>query len=371
MARKPEPESRAVRARRFFRLGLVSGGGTYTVKPGESYFSIAGNVCGNQRFFEQLQQYNPNLKNLRPGMVIRLPRFRTDVEPTVSFRAAAEAGLEIPEDIAESIGYTNPVLDEAGRIVTPGGTQTGVTLPETSAPGAYNVQAIQSLAPSQQPAGYGRFGGPGRRADQPRNELLETIGRQFKPIGQALQTAGGALGGALENVNVALGGTPGRLASPSGQAQISPSRPAYPPPAAPTGTALTGRPSPPPDFAEEFVGLFRNVGTALSNAPKYISQGSLDIIGDPQLRDTLLGMGYEALPAGGLVLSDTAQAILFGETSGGGTAFGTGSYPELGSYSKRIQQMPAPRGQTGYLSNGGMNYRSGGSVAINWRISFG
>src|SRR3990167_1462869 len=111
MARKPEPESRAVRARRLAKQGLVSGGGTYTVKPGESYFSIAGDIYGNQRFFEQLQLYNPNIRNLRAGMQIRLPRFRTDVEPTVSFRAAAEAGLEVPSDIATQAGIpTTPTL---------------------------------------------------------------------------------------------------------------------------------------------------------------------------------------------------------------------------------------------------------------------
>src|SRR3990167_1251683 len=55
--------------------GNVAGGGRYIVQPGDSYFSIAGNVYGDQRYFEQLQLYNPYIKNLKPGMAIRLPRF--------------------------------------------------------------------------------------------------------------------------------------------------------------------------------------------------------------------------------------------------------------------------------------------------------
>lgn len=46
---------------------------TYTVKPGESFYSIAQKVLGSQRFAGMLIEANPNIVSLRPGMEIDLP----------------------------------------------------------------------------------------------------------------------------------------------------------------------------------------------------------------------------------------------------------------------------------------------------------
>lgn len=46
---------------------------TYTVQPGDSWTRIAGNVYGDQRMFQLLQEANADISMLHPGMVINLP----------------------------------------------------------------------------------------------------------------------------------------------------------------------------------------------------------------------------------------------------------------------------------------------------------
>lgn len=49
-------------------------GRSYTVQPGDSYFSIAQEQLGDERWAKNLVQANPKLTHLRPGMVIVIPK---------------------------------------------------------------------------------------------------------------------------------------------------------------------------------------------------------------------------------------------------------------------------------------------------------
>ena len=77
----------------------------YTVKGGDSYFSIAGKVLGNQRFFEQILKANGGV-DLHPGMVIKIPSVDTEKEPVVSFDAVAFTSLQNQQ--LSLAGSTNP-----------------------------------------------------------------------------------------------------------------------------------------------------------------------------------------------------------------------------------------------------------------------
>lgn len=59
--------------------------GSYTVKPGESWASIAGSIYGNQRWLVELAQKNGGINRvLHPGDVIDAPDFDTNTQPVIT-----------------------------------------------------------------------------------------------------------------------------------------------------------------------------------------------------------------------------------------------------------------------------------------------
>ena len=70
---------------------------TYTVKPGDSWFRIAGNVYGDQRMAGALQAANSNISVIKTGQTLRLPDKQDD--PYVS-----EATVSGDYDITDALG---------------------------------------------------------------------------------------------------------------------------------------------------------------------------------------------------------------------------------------------------------------------------
>lgn len=113
---------------------------TYTVKTGDSWEKIAGEVYGNQRMFLELAKANRGIYVLRPGQVLDLPPAYES--PFVSNEAAMARGMAPATAFNEkgelkagwtktaTGGYTN-----YGALTTPslGGT-TGLNLPTLPPP---------------------------------------------------------------------------------------------------------------------------------------------------------------------------------------------------------------------------------------------
>lgn len=142
-----------------------AGGGkgkTYVVQPGDSFFSIAGKVYGDQAFAEQLAAANGgDLGGLQPGDTVTLPNFDTSTRPKVSLDfmvegARAEARLAAADTTGQFRGGFTPEkigeLEQQILALPPGANQsrlleglsglggTGVT---PGAPGSGLVSAEQ------------------------------------------------------------------------------------------------------------------------------------------------------------------------------------------------------------------------------------
>lgn len=144
----------------------------YTVRPGESWASIAGDQYGNQRWLQELANANGGLgRMLHPGDVIDLPDFNTNETPYVSpdwqQQAAAAWGPSGPPTWGPAPAPLPPDVARGQALVS-----ALVNAPAPAPPGrGGNRRAfgyyLTSPAPSvpQPPA----FSGPGYTAPQPAN----------------------------------------------------------------------------------------------------------------------------------------------------------------------------------------------------------
>ena len=337
--------------------GLLSGGGVYTVQAGDSYFSIAGDVYGDQAFFEQLQLYNPNVRALRPGMKIKLPRLNNSARPTVSYAAAANAGIAIPESLAAEVGYVNP----AGGNVPAIGAPPGVG---GSAPNYSPTQATQGLgqvkpySPTQatqgigQPVAYtGLEGfGTGLQSIQPTTPPAYTPTRTTQGLGAQ---PGQALSSPqyVQPVNVPNQTAP----KPQSQATVSPQQAEA---ARLTLQALSGQ-----GFAQ---GL-----------PNEISYGVVAQF-EPDVLPVLAELGYVENSSGtGVVLTSIADAVSstnYQQESTSGYFLDGANYAALGAYAARLPQVSMGRGGQGigtiYEDNGYDSFGYAISGLYNWRNSW-
>lgn len=99
---------------------------TYTVKKGDSYASIAGDVYGNQRWMQGLAQANGG-RPLTPGMVINLPNFDTAQSPLVTeeFMQSAADMQSVYDAYNQNVAFPNspyqsglitPTIEEQAKI---------------------------------------------------------------------------------------------------------------------------------------------------------------------------------------------------------------------------------------------------------------
>lgn len=336
-------------------------GGRYTVQSGDSWFSIAGEKFGNQRFFEQLQLWNPYIQDLRPGMVIRIPRLDTSREPLVSYRAATEAGLDT------SAAFSNLPSGATGT-----GTPTPYLAPVAPSPGAPTPPAVSTndfdlkrilagnLAP--QPLGM------------PRVNYNPNTARQ---AAKSDQFAGREIGAPIRDVPAVGFSAINRDVS----AIAAQYKPPYVSP--PRGPGYSNQPQVfTPQQAEAarltLEAAFGGTPATVEGLkytpqfPPFISNQVIQTIGDPNITAILQGVGYQQV-VGGYELSKEAQAILGVGSSGtySGESF------DLGPYSERMREVRVSRGQRAsggvsrYLDNGASNFYGGAGGVINWRIGFG
>ncbi|HLL88646.1 MAG TPA: LysM domain-containing protein, partial [Tepidisphaeraceae bacterium] len=106
------------------RAAPAAAGRTYTVKDGESYWTIAASQYGSGSYVGHLQRANPLVepKRLRPGMVINLPD-PSDVKP------------DSAKNVARTVAMASAAqASSSATVVTPGGSK-----------GEYKVQNNDTL----------------------------------------------------------------------------------------------------------------------------------------------------------------------------------------------------------------------------------
>lgn len=149
-------------------------GSRYTVRAGDSWFKIAGQVYGDQRYAEQLAMANGDVDVLQPGMLLRLPRPRAN--PTISPYAAQQWGM-------------SPTGIPGGQ--APGaapGAAAPAAVPPMSAATAANVQAAARAR--------GREGGLlGDRLPAPAPGTYTPPGQAPTQTGPLAKPKGGVYGG--------------------------------------------------------------------------------------------------------------------------------------------------------------------------------
>lgn len=109
---------------------------SYTVRPGESWASIAGTVFGDQRWFEELERANPGVDLLHPGMTINLP----DVsgEPVITVAPSAQGYNPFSTGVA-------PGGRRAGRDTGRGGAPLPLSLTQPQEFGPETQQALPTV----------------------------------------------------------------------------------------------------------------------------------------------------------------------------------------------------------------------------------
>lgn len=85
----------------------------YTVQTGDSWAKIAGKIYGNQRMFKELMAANPNLKFLRPGQKLKLPKAKKNEDINISNAAAEALGMATTSQIADFY-RNNPTAQKYG-----------------------------------------------------------------------------------------------------------------------------------------------------------------------------------------------------------------------------------------------------------------
>ncbi len=123
----------------------IERGRKYTVQPGDSYFSIAQEQLGDERWAKNLVQANPELTHLRPGMVIVIPRAHGEApsfgeQEYIDFEAEYDMEPDLliePESEEQSEG--------AGADTTTKATQTEEAEQPETAPGAMSPEEEDSL----------------------------------------------------------------------------------------------------------------------------------------------------------------------------------------------------------------------------------
>ena len=85
--------------------------GFYTVKPGDSLASIAGDVYGNQRMFQMISYANGGMINLTPGMVLNMPD--EEANPYVS-----QGWMDYASGVSSGGGGTTSVMPTGGTAPT-------------------------------------------------------------------------------------------------------------------------------------------------------------------------------------------------------------------------------------------------------------
>lgn len=340
----------------------IQGGGKYTVQSGDSYFSIAGDIYGDQSFFEQLQLYNPGIKSLRAGMTIKLPRFAGNRRPSVSYRAASEAGLDTSAAFSNLPGaggsgvtptpYTSPVASSSS---TPQGASTN----------DFDLKRILAGNLAPQPLGMPRVNYQAPSASPIEGVNLRPNSAGFNGVGMGTQLSSRS------------GGTPGLYVG--GTRQAPQERPLPP-----FGPGYSNQPQVfTPQQAESarltLEAAFGGTPATVEGLrytpqfPPFISNQVIQTLGDPNITNILTGVGYQQT-SGGYQLSKEAQAIL---GTGGSSGGYTGDGSDLGPYAEKMREVRVSRGQRGsggnynYLTNGASNFYGGIGGVINWRIGLG
>lgn len=205
--------------------------GSYTVKPGESWASIAGTIYGNQRWLIELAQKNGGINRvLRPGDVIDAPDFDTSTQPVITNDQWA----------AVPTGYSNGQAQYGNS----GGAAAGPVVPSFKPPavpsfgatggkpkGKTNVGDPYSGIPNQARGGagpttyYGGYntaptalpGGTGYSGAGPTNGVPAAARQQGKATQGPFQTSQGAIHQGARGV--ASGPFPGSVANAHPYAQ--------------------------------------------------------------------------------------------------------------------------------------------------------
>jgi len=382
---------------------------TYTVKKGDSYFRIAGELFGDQRFGSALAGANYD-KMLHPGMEIRIPRFDTDITPTITqkrMETLASAPQFTPRegDLAKVLAQGAEMGWTTGEGVV--GPMPDATDIEAPTPAEYlqqfgegqasflSTQLAMGLGTPQFP-GLGTGGmQPGTTADVPGVTPLEV----FAPtrVGQGYALDLGTTGELPPTAQQTM--MPGQLGfqewqqreravtptdtRPHSQVEYfdpitgEPMGPYTPPPTPALDTAVKQRARATGDFGKavdiDMLNMARQFYQGLRVFNETLDRTAMPLYMNDEAVDRYLGHAIEDREAymsdlgyrniGGIWMRyDPMDDVL--ATAGGG-----GYYPSSGGYSPS-------RGGGNYVSRGGRTLGYGGTSnvsrqMINWRIGFG
>ena len=135
----------------------------YTVKKGDSFFSIAGKLFGNQRAALELRRFL-RITNLHPGMRLDLRGFKPSSNPFIGAAAAKEFGF--------STQY-----DESGNAipVSEGAATTEFADPLQELPEDVTSDAVLSATPGTPQSRLAResfIGKPGTDLPEPEDQRI-------------------------------------------------------------------------------------------------------------------------------------------------------------------------------------------------------
>jgi len=108
----------------------VVGGGTYKVQAGDSWFRIAEEIYGDQRYAEQLAAANGGVSMLHPGMTINTPAFGGG-SPAISYDFMVSSAIFEQNEFGKDAFFSQSKIDDlAGQI---GGAPIAQSSMESSA----------------------------------------------------------------------------------------------------------------------------------------------------------------------------------------------------------------------------------------------
>jgi len=134
---------------------------TYTVKSGDSWAKIAGDVYGNQRMYIELMKANGDINMLKPGQTIYLPSKMANEDIYISDSMAQASGMATSGELQYGMNTPGTTTPTAPGAVPGGGVAGGTPVPywqlATQGPGMTGSARVGNGTVTPSPTGADRY----------------------------------------------------------------------------------------------------------------------------------------------------------------------------------------------------------------------